>query len=134
MSYSTEKLKYLFIVVPLNMVGKEEILLSNIQEYFSSAEQSLREKRNNVAATLFFKAICAAIDLFLFQKEGVVPSSHTDRFRIVQQKYPEIYDLLDRDFPFYQNSYSQKMSLEAVEVLKEDAQKITARIKRREKR
>ncbi|HLD72755.1 MAG TPA: hypothetical protein VJA23_04160 [Candidatus Nanoarchaeia archaeon] len=116
------------------MVGKEEILLSNIQEYFSSAEQSLREKRYNVAATLFFKAICAAIDLFLFQKEGVVPSSHTDRFRIVQQKYPEIYDLLDRDFPFYQNSYSQKMSLEAVEVLKEDAQKITARIKRREKR
>lgn len=112
------------------MTGKEEILVSNVEEYLESAEQALKEKKYNVAATLFFKAICAAIDLLLFKKEKSVPSSHTDRFRIVQQKYPDLYHLLDRDFPFYQDSYSHKISKEAVELLKEDAKTITERIKR----
>ena len=53
-----------------------------------------------------------------------MPSSHTNRFRIAQEKYPEIYDILDKDFPFYQDSYTKKMNKEAAEVLKEDAERI----------
>jgi uncharacterized protein (UPF0332 family) len=116
------------------MTGKEKILFDNVEEYLQSAERALAEKKYNVAATLFFKAICAAVDLFLLQNEGMAPSSHSDRFRTVQQKYPAIYEILDRDFPFYQDSYSRKMSHEAVEVLKEDAKAITERIKRRKER
>jgi len=81
-------------------------------------------QRNNSAVTLFFKAISAGVDLFILRKEGIVPSSHTNRFRIAQEKYPEIYDILDKDFPFYQDSYTQKMNKEAAEVLKEDAERI----------
>lgn len=110
------------------MKGQEEILQGNVNEYLESAEQALAEKKYNVAATLFFKAICAAVDLFLLREEGTAPSSHTDWFRIVQQRYPFIYDILDRDFPFYQDSYTKKMNFEAVEVLKEDAKTITKKI------
>ena len=66
----------------------------------------------------------AGVDLFILRHEGFVPSSHTSRFRIVQEKYPELYDILDRDFPFYQDSYTNKMTKEAAEVLFEDAQRI----------
>lgn len=110
------------------MDGKEGILRDNVAEYLESAEQALKEKKYNAAATLFFKAICAAVDLFLLKEEGIVPSSHADRFRTVQQSYPWVYDILDRDFPLYQDSYTKKMNFEAVEVLKEDAKTIAKKI------
>lgn len=74
--------------------------------------------------TLFFKAICSGVDLFIFRKAGFIPSSHVNRFRFVEEKYPEIYMILDRDFPFYQDSYTHRINKEAVEVLKEDAGRI----------
>jgi len=106
------------------MDGKEKILLENFSEYMDSAEKALKEKKYNVSVTLFFKAITAASDLFLLRKEGIVPSSHTDRFRILQSKHEAIYDMVDRDFPFYQDSYTKKMDEEAAKLLKEDAQTI----------
>ncbi|MBI2522798.1 hypothetical protein HYW19_00240 [Candidatus Woesearchaeota archaeon] len=106
------------------MDGKEQILKENFSEYMELAEHAFRAKKYNSAVTLFFKAISAATDLFVLKREGFVPSSHTNRFRIVQEKYPEIYDILDKDFPFYQDNYTKKMSKDAVEVLREDAQRV----------
>lgn len=100
------------------------ILEENFNEYFGLAEQAFKSKKYNSAVTLFFKAISAAVDLFILNKEGFVPSSHTERFRIVKDKYHEIYNILDKDFPFYQDSYTNRMDKEAAEVLKEDAQRI----------
>lgn len=55
------------------------------------------------------------------RKEGIVPSSHTSRFRILEEKYPRFYQVADRDFPFYQDSYTKKMDKESANLLKEDA-------------
>ena len=106
------------------MEEKERILKENLNEYIELAEQAFKTKKYNSAVTLFFKAVSAAVDLFILKKEGFVPSSHTHRFRIVQEKYPQIYDVLDKDFPFYQDSYTKRMDKEAAEVLKEDAQRV----------
>lgn len=111
------------------MEAREQILGENVNEYLTSAEKARGEKRFNVAVTLFFKAICAATDLFLLQQARLVPSSHTHRFRVLEEKYPDLYRLLDKDFPFYQDSYTKKMTKEAVEVLREDALQITKRCK-----
>ncbi|MBI1971076.1 hypothetical protein HYS47_04980 [Candidatus Woesearchaeota archaeon] len=109
------------------MDEKERILRENLQEYLELAEHALQYKKHNSSVTLFFKAICAAVDLFIFLKEGTTPSSHTHRFRMVQERYPDLYDILDKDFPFYQDSYTKKMTKEAVEVLQEDARAIAKR-------
>ncbi len=109
------------------MDQREEILIENTTEYLESGKDALQKKHYNVAVTLFFKAICASADLFLFRKESQVPSSHTDGFRITQEKYPWLYDISDKDFPFYQDSYTKKMNKEAAEVLLEDAKRITKR-------
>ena len=106
------------------MEMKEQILKENFNEYFELAEQTFKTKKYNSSVTLFFKAISAGVDLFILRKEGFVPSSHTNRFRIVQEKYPEIYEILDKDFPFYQDSYTKKMNKEAAEVLMEDAKRL----------
>lgn len=106
------------------MNGKERILRENLLEYESAAGEARASRRSNTAVTLFFKAICAAVDLFILHSEGVVPSSHTHRFRIIQEKYPALYDIIDRDFPFYQDSYTKKSGEDAVEVLAYDLARI----------
>jgi len=105
-----------------NTTEKEKILTQTAQEYFKSAEAETKQKRYNSAVVLYFKSILSLSDLYILQKTSNTPSSHTKRFRITQEKFPEIYDILDKDFPFYQDSYSQLMSKELAEVMKDDAQ------------
>jgi len=106
------------------MEEKESILKENFDEYFESGEREFKSKNYNSAVTLFFKAVVVGVDIFILKKEGFVPSSHTNRFRIVQEKYKKIYEILDKDFPFYQDSYTKKADKEMVKIIKEDAKKI----------
>lgn len=116
------------------MDEKEEVLIANIEEYFNSGMDAFKKGKYNSATTLFFKSIAALLDLSILKKEGAVPSSHTSRSRILEEKYPDLYKIADRDFPFYQDSYTKKMDKEAAELLKEDAEKLkrTLRIRKQE--
>ena len=96
------------------------VLTQNFQEYFSLAELALKQKSYNSATTLYFKALVALCDLIILRKEGFVPSSHTHRFRVIQENHPDLYEILDRDFPFYQDSYTRRMNREAAELLRND--------------
>ena len=89
---------------------KEEILEKTAREYFESAEDNLKKDRYNSAVVLFFKSLVTFTDLFLLKEIKKTSSSHTERFKITKDKFPEIYNLLDKDFPFYQEIYSQIMS------------------------
>ena len=106
------------------MEEKEKILVENSEEYFSWGLEAFERGKYNTATTLFFKAIAALCDLFILRKEGITPSSHSNRFRILEEKYMDMYKIADRDFPFYQNSYTQKMDKETAELLKEDVERI----------
>ena len=99
---------------------KREILENNAKEYFSSGNEALLKNRYNSAVVLFFKCLIALSDIYILNKTGEAPSSHNNRFRILQEKFPEVYDLVDKDFPFYQNSYIQTMTKELAEVIKND--------------
>ncbi len=101
-------------------MNKEEILINSAREYSSSAEEAFVKERYNVATVLYFKAITSLVDLFLLRKTRETPSSHNSRFRMAEQ-FKEVYDILDKDFPFYQNSYIQIMTKELAEVLRDDA-------------
>lgn len=100
---------------------KKEILENNAEEYFYSGEDNLLKGRYNSAIVLFFKALISFVDIYILINTGKVPSSHGHRFRILYEKFPKVYDLVDKDFPFYQNSYIQSINKETVEVVKDDA-------------
>lgn len=108
---------------------KKEILGKTAKEYFQSGEEELKKERYNSAVVLFFKSLVAFSDLFILLKTGKTPSSHGDRFRITEEKFPEVYNLLDKDFPFYQDSYNILMSKELAEVIKDDARKLAEKTK-----
>ena len=97
-------------------------MIENVKEYYDLGMDAFKKEKYNTATTLFFKAIAALCDLYILRKEGIVPSSHTNRFRILEDKHPEIYKIADRDFPFYQDSYTKRMDEETAKLLKEDAE------------
>ena len=99
-------------------------LISNAKEYFDNAILAQENKQYNSSVTLFFKSLSALADLNIFIKEGRPPSSHSERFRILQKKFPEIYEILDKNFPFYQNSYRSKLNLEVSKIFENDCRKL----------
>jgi uncharacterized protein (UPF0332 family) len=107
---------------------KKEILTRTAKEYYQSAKEELSKERNNSAVVLFFKSLVSLADLYLLIKTGKTPSSHSERFSVSKEKFPDIYNLLDKDFPFYQDSYNILMSKELAEVIREDAKKIAGKI------
>lgn len=100
---------------------KKEILENNAKEYFYSEKDNLLKKRYNSAVVLFFKSLISFVDIYILINTGKVPSSHGHRFRILHEEFSEVYDIVDKDFPFYQNSYVQSINKETVEVVKDDA-------------
>ena len=110
-----------------NKIEKE--LIENINEFYNSAAKAEQENKYNVSATLFFKALAVLSDLYIFKKQGKIPSSHSERFRILEEKYPDIYKLLDKNFSFYQDSYRTKLNKEICEVLKNDAEQLIKLLK-----
>ncbi len=100
---------------------KKEILEKTAKEYFEEGQLAFLRGKYNSSVVLFFKALVTFSDLYLLNQTGQTPSSHSSRFNIAKTKFPDIYDVLDKDFPFYQDSYGKIMSKELAEVIKEDA-------------
>ena len=108
---------------------KKQILENTAREYFYAGEDELKKERHNSAVVLFFKSLVAFVDLYILEKTGDTPSSHTERFRIVQSKFKEIYNVLDKDFPFYQDSYVHIMTKELAEVIRDDSKNMAEKTK-----
>lgn len=106
------------------MEKQEKYLIENIKEFYSNGIETEKRSQYNTAITLFFKALAVLGDLYIFRKEGKIPNNHAERFRILEEKYFEIYKLLDKDFLFYQNSYKIKLNKESCEVLRKDVEQL----------
>ncbi len=108
---------------------KYTVLKKTAIKYFQSAEDQLNKNRFNSAVVLYFKSLVALVDLFILQKIETTVSSHNKRFKLTKKRFPEIYNLLDKDFPFYQDSYVHIMSKELALVIKDDAQTMAKKTK-----
>lgn len=106
------------------MDEKDKILIENFEEYYDEGAEALSKSRFNTATILFFKAVATLCDLHLLRKEGNIPSSHAARFRLLEEKYDFFYRIMDRDFPFYQDSYTQRLDKETAEMVKKDAERL----------
>jgi hypothetical protein len=106
------------------MEEKEPILIKNILEFYRNAIQTESNGDFNSSVTLFFKALAVLGDLYILRNEGKIPHNHTERFRILEEKYPLIYEILDKDFLFYQNSYRIQLNKENCEVIRKDVEQL----------
>ena len=107
-----------------NIMEEEKVLLKNILEFYRNGLDTEKRGDFNSSVTLFFKALAVLGDLYILRKEGKIPNSHSERFRILEEKYHGIYKILDKDFLLYQNSYRIKLDKENSEVIKKDVEQL----------
>lgn len=100
------------------------ILISNIREYLNYAKEAYEKNDFNTAITLFFKALVTICDYEILRKTGSTPYSHESRFRKLESDFPHLYRIIDRDFPYYTDSYRITISKRIVDLVKGDVEKL----------
>lgn len=110
-----------------------EVLLKNLKEYLKYATEAYTKGDFNAAMTLFFKSLVAVCDYIILQKTGTVPSSHENRFRTLEIKFPSLYKIIDRDFPYYTESYRIAVDKRLVDLVRQDVENIVKQFKLDEK-
>lgn len=88
-----------------------------IEEY-ESAKVLEDLKKSKSATILLSKALFALLDYIILSKYANLPKNHTERFRILENKEPQIYSLVDSVWSKYTNTYSKPSSKESITLLK----------------
>ncbi|MDD5651619.1 MAG: hypothetical protein PHF86_14590 [Candidatus Nanoarchaeia archaeon] len=102
----------------------EKDLKLNFEEFLQSGEEELKKDRYNSAVTSYFKAIVILCDLKIYQKIGLLPKNHNERFLFLKMHFKEVSDELTKLFNLYTDSYNLRMNKEDAELLKENVKKI----------
>jgi len=102
----------------------QEELLKNIKTILGSAELVYSNKDYTSATILYFKAVFSILDYILLRSEGKTPKDHTERFRMLEDKYPELYRFLDKYFMIYRSTYSISIDKETCDKLRKNVNEI----------
>lgn len=102
----------------------EQNLIANIKSFLNSADTIYELKDYTSATTLYFKAVFVVFDYLILKATGKIPKDHTERFRILQQNFPELYVFLDKAFPIYKKTYSYTTDKETCDWVKNNVRDI----------
>ena len=103
-------------------IGSE--IIENFNEFISSAEEDIKNKRFNPAVSSYFKAIAILCDLNVYDKVGLLPKNHSERFLYLKMHFKEVYDIVDPLFKDYTDSYNKRISKDKALEMKENVEKI----------
>ncbi|MBT4805358.1 hypothetical protein HON71_04250 [Candidatus Woesearchaeota archaeon] len=101
----------------------EEIKKTFLEE-FEGAEEQLEKNRYKNAAILSSKALFALCDFLIHSKLKKLPKNHHERFRILEEYFPDVYLIVDNVFNHYTDAYSKPILKETCELIKNGIQKI----------
>lgn len=104
-------------------------LLENIRTLLKSAGLVYDSRDYTSATILYFKLSFAVLDYVILAKKGMSPKDHTERFRILQESFPEEYEFLDKYFSIYRDTYSTTIEKEKCDRIKENVEKIIKKYK-----
>ena len=101
----------------------EELIQTFLEEY-NGAKDELSKGRYKNATILFSKALFAVCDILIQNKLNKLPNNHSERFRILEDYFKEVYEIVDGVFDKYTDSYSKPILKETCESIKNGIKKI----------
>ncbi|MBI4983601.1 hypothetical protein HZC32_03075 [Candidatus Woesearchaeota archaeon] len=107
-----------------DFIAQMEELVQTLIEEYQGAEEEFKKGRYKNAAILFSKAFFALCDLLIYQKMNKLPKNHTERFRILEEYFPDVYKIADQIFTHYTDAYSKPILKETGEQIKDGLKKI----------
>ena len=102
---------------------QNELVKTFVEEY-SGAVDELEKKRFKNSAILFSKSLFAVCDVVIENKLNKLPKNHSERFRILEQYFSSIYNIVDGIFDKYTDAYSKPILKETCEVIKNGIKEI----------
>ena len=103
------------------MLHKE--LTDNIKKVLNSADLIYKNEDYTSATILYFKVLFMVLDFIILKNTGATPKDHTERFRILEDKFPILYTLLDKYFKIYRSTYSASIDKKTCGEIKENVNK-----------
>ena len=101
----------------------DEIIKTFLEE-FAGAKEQLEKDRFKNAAILSSKALFALCDFLIYTKLNKLPKNHGERFRILEEYFPDIYSVVDNVFNHYTDAYSKPILKETCELIINGIKKI----------
>ena len=95
-----------------------ENLESTFIEEYESALLLIKNSKDISATILLSKSLFALVDYLILKRYQKFPKNHTERFRILEAKEPELYALVDLVWAKYTDTYSKPGSKESIALLK----------------
>jgi len=103
-------------------VVEKGIIEKNLNEYLEIAEYAFSRKKFNTAVTLYYKALVELCDLELLRKLNKIGANHTERFDLLKEASPSLYDSASKLFRFYRDSYNKEISATVAKLVKEEVE------------
>ncbi|MBI4154859.1 hypothetical protein HY498_02115 [Candidatus Woesearchaeota archaeon] len=101
---------------------ESDIIKKNFNEYLDIAKYSFKNRKFNAAVTLYYKALVELCDLVLFEKTDKIGANHTERFKLLEQFEPILYNIASKLFKFYRDSYNKEISETIAKIIKENVE------------
>ena len=101
----------------------EELVQTFLEEYEGVIDE-LNKARYKNSAILLSKALFAVCDILIQDKLRRLPKNHSERFRILEGYFKEVYVIVDDIFAKYTDSYSKPILKETCESIKNGIKKI----------
>jgi len=104
-------------------MAEKDVITKNLNEFLEIAGFSFKEKKYNVAVTLYYKSLVELCDLELLNKLGKLGANHTDRFNNLKSISPELYKIASKLFRFYRDSYNKEISFTIAKIVRDEVKK-----------
>ena len=99
-------------------------LIQTFLEEYEGAKEELSKGRYKNSVILFSKALFAICDILIQKKLNKLPKNHSERFRILEQYFKGVYEIVDEIFDKYTDSYSKPVLKETCEAIENGIKKI----------
>lgn len=103
----------------------KELEKTFLEEYESSIILKKYSKNKSITI-LLSKALFALTDFIIFKKYHKLPKNHSERFRILKEKFPLTYSVVDSLWDEYTNSYSKPALIDSIILLENGIKKVAS--------
>lgn len=102
----------------------EELLIKNIRQFSKSASLVYFNGDYTSSAILYFKTLFAICDLIIYRKIGRIPKDHSERFRLLEESFSELYKIVDLLYPDYRSTYRLNLTKQQCDRVKNEVERI----------
>ena len=102
----------------------ESKLKENIKTIMGSAELVYANNDYTSATILYFKVLFGVLDFILLKAVGKAPKDHSERFKMLQSYNPNLYEIIDKYFKVYRDTYSTRIDKETCNQVRKNVQRI----------